>query len=110
MVTSAETVEFILERLGDRKRFSSRSMFGEYAVYADGKVVGFVCDDMLFVKILPESAALEGVCEKGPPYPGAKDYFLVEEGQVSQLEDLPQILFDIARSLPAKKKTAKKKK
>ena len=36
----------------------SRAMFGEYALYADGKVVALVCDDLLYVKILPASAAL----------------------------------------------------
>ncbi len=69
MSTQKETVEFILEKLGD-KRFSVRAMFGEYALYADpsksssragGRVVGLICDDQLYVKILPESAELEDV-------------------------------------------------
>jgi TfoX/Sxy family transcriptional regulator of competence genes len=79
-------------------------MFGEYALYADGKVVALVCDDQLYVKILPASEALESVCEKGEPYPGAKPHYVVEEDQLSKLNDLPGILFDIADSLPAKKK------
>ncbi len=109
MSTQKDTIEFILDKLGDRKRFSTRSMFGEYAIYADGKVVGFVCDDILYVKILSQSAALESLCEKGPPYPSAKDYYVIEEGHLTQIDDLPQILFDIAASLPAKKNKAKKK-
>lgn len=79
-------------------------MFGEYALYVDEKVVGLVCDDQLFVKILPVSDELEALCEKGEPYPGAKLYYIVEEHQLSQLQELPGILFDIADSLPAKKK------
>ena len=108
MATQKETVEFILEHLGDSRRFSMRAMFGEYALYADGKTVALVCDDQLYVKILPASAELEDVCEKGEPYPGAKPHYIVDESQISRLEILPRILFEIAESLPAKK--AKKKK
>jgi TfoX/Sxy family transcriptional regulator of competence genes len=45
MSTQKETIEYILEKLGDYKRFSARAMFGEYALYADGKVVALVYDD-----------------------------------------------------------------
>ena len=104
MSTQKETIEFILDTLGDRRAFTARAMFGEYALYAEGKVVGLVCDDQLYVKILPASEALEAVCEKGEPYPKAKLHYVVEEGQLSQLEELPAILLNIAKSLPAKKK------
>ena len=67
MATQKETVEFILGKLGDRGRFSVRAMFGEYALYADGKVVALVCDDLFYVKILPASNELERQCEKGDP-------------------------------------------
>ena len=57
MSTSPETIEFILEKLGDHDRFTYRAMFGEYALYADRKVVALVCDDQLYVKIKPESTS-----------------------------------------------------
>ena len=63
MSTQKETVEFLLEKLRHPGRFSTRAMFGEYALYADGKVVALVCDDQLFVKIVPASIELEGECE-----------------------------------------------
>ena len=107
MATQRETIEFILEKLRDRKRFAARSMFGEYALYADGKVVALVCDDQLYVKILPASHALESVCEKGAPYPGAKAHYVVDEEQLSTLEELPEILRAIAESLPEKKRKVK---
>lgn len=108
MATYKETIEHILEKLDD-KRFAARAMFGEYALYANGKVVALVCDDLLYVKILPASAALERVCEKGEPYPGAKMHYIVDESQIATMEDLPAILLAIARSLPAKKKKPAKK-
>ncbi|MBP6883889.1 MAG: TfoX/Sxy family protein [Candidatus Pacebacteria bacterium] len=108
MSTQKETIEFILEKLGDPKRFTTRAMFGEYALYVDGKVVGLVCDDQLYVKILPESGELESICDKDEAYPGSKPYYLVEESMLSQLPHLPDILFDIAKSLPTPKKKKKK--
>lgn len=106
MATQEATVEFLLAKLGHANRFSARAMFGEYALYADGKVVALVCDDLLYVKILPASNALEPRCEKGEPYPGAKLHYIVDEGQLSTVPTLPAILFAIAGSLPEKKKKA----
>jgi TfoX/Sxy family transcriptional regulator of competence genes len=108
MATQKKTVEFLLAKLRHRERFSVRAMFGEYALYADGKVVALVCDDLLYVKILPASSELENQCEKGNPFPGAKPHYIVEEGQLSRVENLAQILLAIATSLP-KKPAAKKK-
>lgn len=103
MATQRETVDFIIEKFRDPKRFAARAMFGEYALYADGKVVALVCDDQVYVKIVPASAALAGVCEQGTPYPGAKPHYLVEEEQLSQIDGLSGILFDIAATQPEKK-------
>lgn len=107
MSTQKETVEFILSKLGEPDRFTIRAMFGEYALYADGKVVGLICNDQLYVKILPESKDLEDICEKDEAYPGSKPYYVVEEVQLSQISNLSQILFNIAKSLPLPKKKKK---
>ena len=109
MSTSKETVDYLLKMLGDDKRFSTRSMFGEYALYADQKVVGLVCNDQLYVKILPASDKLMDVCEQDSPYPGAKKYYLVEESQLQRIPDLPDILFSVASSLPIPRKKKSKK-
>ena len=100
MPTERATVDFILGRLRS-PRFSATAMFGEYALYADGKVVGLVCDDRLFVKIHPATAALEGECEQASAYPGSKPYYLVDEGQVASMQELPQMLLRLADELPA---------
>ena len=118
--SASNGVEFILEKLGEPRRFSVRAMFGEYALYADGKVVGLVCNDQLYVKILPASEELENICEKDEAYPGSKKFYVVEEEllmdltksrrevgtptESSGLKNLPEILIDIAKSLPEKKK------
>lgn len=80
-------------------------MFGEYALYFDGKVVGLICDDQLYIKILPASQDLEAICSKDSAYPGSKPYYLVEEDQLNTIDNLPEILSKISESLPEKKKT-----
>jgi DNA transformation protein len=109
MSTQKETVEFILEKIGRSKHFSTRAMFGEYALYADGRVVALICDDQLYVKILPASEELENLCEKDTPYPGARPHYLVEESQLGKIENLSEILLNISKSLPPKKEKKSKK-
>jgi TfoX/Sxy family transcriptional regulator of competence genes len=104
MATQKQTIEFLLQKLRSPGRFEARAMFGEYALYAEGKVVALICDDLLYVKLLPASQELESLCEKGPPYPGAKLHYIVEEGQLTSLPNLPAILFAIAASIPERKK------
>ena len=111
MATKKSTAEFILEQLGRPERFSVRSMFGEFALYADGKPVAFICDDQLFVKIMDESAVLKRRCERAPAYPGSKDYYLVPEDVITGDRQLPEMLLRMSASLPAPKgkKTASRK-
>lgn len=108
MSTQPATVAHLLSKLGDDKRLRVRAMFGEYALYADEKVVGLVCDDLLYLKILPASQELEEICEQDAPYPGAQLYYLVEEHLFEQL-DLPRIIFALAASLPAPKSKSQNK-
>ena len=109
MASRNDTANFILEHLGLPDRFSVKSMFGEFALYADGKPVAFICDDQLFVKITPESAALEGRCERAPAYPGSKDYYLVPEDVIAGERTLAGLLLRIGDALPLPKAKRPKK-
>lgn len=113
MATAPDTVHYILEVLNgaqydDAPLFTSRAMFGEYALYCKGSVVALVCDNTLFVKLLPESEALAQVCETAPAYPGSKPYYVVEESDLTRIESLPEILVACAKAVAnAKKKKGK---
>ena len=103
MATHRGTADFILAQLGLADRFNVRPMFGEFALYADGKPVAFICDDQLFVKIMTESAVLEHRCERAPAYPGSKDYYLVPEDVITGDRKLPDLLLRMSTVLPAPK-------
>ena len=109
MASHKNTAAFILEQLGHSDRFSVFPMFGEFALYADGKVVGLICDDQLFVKIMPESTALAAQCELDSPFPGAKPYYLVPESVIAGDGSIPGLLLHMAAALPFPKAKRPKK-
>jgi TfoX/Sxy family transcriptional regulator of competence genes len=100
MATRIGTVEFICDQAGLGKRLTFRKMFGEYALYLDGKVVALICDDQLYLKPTPEGLKSLGSVSEAPPYPGAKNHYLLS----SVLDDpdrLSAALLVTARALPA---------
>ena len=102
MASDLKTLAFIADQTGLGARLTNKRMFGEYALYFDGKVVAFVCDNKLFLKPTDAGRALLGSPAEAPAYPGSKNYFLLEE----ELED-PTLLrkaFEVTESvLPAAK-------
>jgi TfoX/Sxy family transcriptional regulator of competence genes len=99
MASTIGTIEFICDQAGFGKRLTFRKMFGEYALYLDGKVVALICDDQLFLKPTPEGLGYLGNVTEAPPYPGAKNFFLLS----SELDDpdrLSGALRVTARALP----------
>jgi TfoX/Sxy family transcriptional regulator of competence genes len=83
MATGLGFVQFVVDQLEDAGVITYRKMFGEYALYSDGKVVALLCDNRLFVKPTEAGRAFVGRVTLAPAYPGAKPSFLIEE----KLED-----------------------
>jgi TfoX/Sxy family transcriptional regulator of competence genes len=110
MATDSHFLEHVTELAGLGARLSYKKMFGEYALYLDGKVVAFACDNSLFIKPSPAASALAPELPQGAPYPGAKDY-PIADALLDEPERLRQLLLDTSLALPAPKpkKTAKAK-
>ena len=107
MSSEESFVKFIVDQIDSAGSVSYRKMFGEYAIYVDGKVAALVCDNQLFVKPPPAGRAHIGAVVEAPAYPGAKPSFLIED----HLEDRDWLtdLFRItAGELPAPKPKAAK--
>ncbi len=99
MATRAETIPPILDAVPGS---SARRMFGEYAIYLDGRVVALVCDDRLWVKALDVARAHLRGAEEGFPYPGAKAH-LVADAWLDEPEALAAALRAVAAVLPLPK-------
>ncbi len=80
MASDKEFVMFVVDQIGSAGEISCRKMFGEYAIYAGGKVVALICDNRVFVKPTEGGKCFIGAVTEAPPYPGAKMYYLVEDG------------------------------
>lgn len=107
MATSEDTIRFICDQAGFKKgRLTSRKMFGEYALYLDGKVVALVCRDQLFLKPTDQGRRVLGEVVLAPPYPGARDYFLLEP-ELDDPELLHRALQATGEALPAPRPKAK---
>ncbi|HUH89985.1 MAG TPA: TfoX/Sxy family protein [Lysobacter sp.] len=107
MATDADFVDYIAEQAGLGERLTRKKMFGEYALYLDGKVVAFVCDNSLFIKPTAAVEQLAPDLPLRPPYPVAKPYPVADE-LLDDSEALQRLLIRTAALLPVPRPRTKK--
>lgn len=109
MATKQSTVDYILDQLASLNGVHARKMFGEYALYCDGKVVGLVCDDTLFVKITEAGKKFVGQhYQEGCAYPGAKASMEISGDLLEDHRWLCKLILTTASELPIPKQKSKK--
>lgn len=79
MATSEEFARYVGDQLADAGSVRVKPLFGDYGVWLEGKYVGCICDDQLFVKNTPAGRAFAPGLRLAPPYEGAADALLVED-------------------------------
>ncbi|MGD9591577.1 MAG: TfoX/Sxy family protein [Candidatus Berkiella sp.] len=109
MATSASTIEYILEQIAQAGKVSARKMFGEYAIYCNGKVVALACDDTLFVKPTLGGKKFIGKVIEAPPYEGAKPYYQISGEKWDDADWLSELIRISTNELPEPKPKKKKK-
>jgi TfoX/Sxy family transcriptional regulator of competence genes len=70
-------------------------MFGEYMVYVDDKPILLVCDDTVFVKVLPAARSLLAGAERGFPYPGAKEHYILDIDNAELAQEVVEALLPV---------------
>lgn len=113
MATKQSTADYLLDQVSGAGDVNIRKMFGEYALYCEGKVVALICDDMLFVKPTDAGKDFIGKVTMAPPYPGSKPFFKISEEKWEDQNWLSELITITAQHVPApkpKKPKAKKKK
>ena len=78
MATSVEYIEFVCDQIRGIGTVRYRKMFGEYMVYVNDKPVLLVCDNTVYVKMLPEIAGQMQQAGVGYPYEGAKEHYILD--------------------------------
>lgn len=102
MATSADFMEFVCEQVKDCGSIRHRKMFGEYMVYVNDKPIFLVCDNTVFVKIRSELDELMHCAEKGFPYDGAKEHYILDIENTELVKKVSDILEPIT-PVPKKK-------
>lgn len=82
-------------------------MFGEYGIYADGKLFALICDNKLFVKPTISGREFIGKVVEAPPYEGAKPSFLIED-KIEDSEWISELVRISLKELPEPKLKKKK--
>jgi TfoX/Sxy family transcriptional regulator of competence genes len=106
MATAVDFIEYVCGQLESAGDVRNKKMFGEYMVYLNGKPVLLVCDNTVFVKILPCLDALMASAEKGFPYKGAKEHYILD------VDDVPlslEVTAELEKVTPIPKPKSKKK-
>jgi TfoX/Sxy family transcriptional regulator of competence genes len=81
----------------------NKKMFGEYMVYVNDKPILLVCENTVFVKILPELAEKMSSAERGLPYEGAKEHYILDIDNTDFSSDVVSIL-EMITPLPKPRK------
>lgn len=78
MATTSEYIEYVCEQISGVGEIRYKKMFGEYMVYVNNKPVIIVCDNMVYVKQVEEIFEFMKEAEKGFPYKGAKEHYVLD--------------------------------
>ena len=77
MATSIEFIEYVCEQVSGIGIVRYRKMFGEYMVYINDKPILLVCDNTVFVKELECIKEMMNDADRGFPYPGSKEHYVL---------------------------------
>jgi DNA transformation protein and related proteins len=104
MSSDQKTVDYLTEQMAGAGDIRSRMMFGEYVIYCDDKVVALVCDNQLFFKVTETGRAVVKDPVLGPPYPGAKNSFVIDREDWEDVDYLCRLARVTTDALPQSKK------
>jgi len=108
MASDSNFVEFVVDQIENAGKISYRKMFGEYALYCNGKVVALICDNQLFVKPTEAGKSFIGNVVEASAYPGAKPSFLIED-QIEDRDWIGNLIALTEKELPEPKPKKKSK-
>ena len=109
MASDKNFLEFLVDQIEFNGQITYRMMFGEYGIWADGKLFALICDNKLFIKPTESGRAFIKDVVEASPYPGAKNSFLIED-KIEDREWLSELVRITVEELPEPKPKKKKKK
>ncbi|MBO4341331.1 MAG: TfoX/Sxy family protein, partial [Bacteroidales bacterium] len=104
MASNADFAQYVVDQCSGAGDIAVKKMMGEYCIYCNGVLFGLICDNNLYIKETDAGRALLKEVILRPPYPGAKDYFYIDD-----IDDSEYIVTLIRATLPALKQSPAKK-
>lgn len=109
MTTDLSFLEYVADQSQLQDRLTHKRLFGEYALYLDGKIVAFACDNSLFIKPAEATRKLTAGLPQRPPYSCAKPYPVADE-LLDEPDALRELLLATGQAMPPPKpKVARKR-
>lgn len=105
MASSQEYIDYVCAQLEGAGILRCRRMMGEGVVYVDEKCVILVCDNICYVKKVPELEPLMADAECGCPFEGAKEHYILDIDHRNHAVMVARVLAEV---LPYPKSTSKK--
>ena len=102
MASNLEFIEFVCEQVRQLGAVRYKKMFGEYMVYINEKPLLLVCDNIVYVKKLPELASVMQNAETGIPYGGAKEHYILDV-ENAEITSAAITILDQNTKVPVKK-------
>jgi len=78
MATDLEFIQYVCEQISETGRIRYRKMFGEYMAYVNDKPILLVCNNSVYIKQHACLVELMKESEKGIPYTGAKEHYILD--------------------------------
>lgn len=104
MACTTDYIDFICSQLEGVGVIRSKKMFGDWMIYIDEKPIILACDNICYVKKLPEIADLMSDASTGFPYDGAKEHYILDIEHRSEAIKVIQTLLPL---IPYPKKRKK---
>jgi TfoX/Sxy family transcriptional regulator of competence genes len=107
MASDLSFVQYVCEQIHQAGTLTCKKMFGEYLIYSNGKPAVLICDNTAFVKILPCVEPYLKNAEKGFPYQGAKEHYIVD---IDNSELLSAVVRELEKVTPLPKPQKRRRK
>lgn len=105
MATTEDFIKYVCDQISGIGETRYKKMFGEYMVYVNDKPVIIVCNNIAYVKDLPEISELMQNSEKGFPYKGAKEHHILD---IDNSELSKKVISELEKVVPVPKPKKKK--
>lgn len=104
MACSTDYIDFVCSQIEGVGVIRTRKMFGDWCIYIDEKPVILACDNICYVKMLPEIADLMKDACTGFPYDGAKEHYILDIEHKNEAINVIKVLLPL---IPYPKKRKK---